>query len=40
LKAIERADLVAFDAGALFHQKCFVQHGGAYDPVVEYQPLA
>src|SRR5213078_4002810 len=28
---IERVDLAVFDAGDLFHEKCFVQGGGAYN---------
>ena len=36
LKLIERADLVVFDAGELFHQRCFLQSGGVYDLVVEF----
>src|SRR5215510_8901730 len=30
-KPIERTELVVFDAGALYHQPCFVQTGGAYE---------
>jgi len=33
---IERVDLAVFDAGALFHRKCFVQGGGAYNLVHEF----
>ncbi len=33
---IERVDLAVFDAGELFHEKCFVQGGGAYNLVQEF----
>jgi len=35
-KPIERADLVVFDGGALFHHRCYLRNGGGYDLVVEF----
>jgi len=34
--SIKRADLVVSNAGESFHHRCFVQNGGAYDPIHEF----
>ena len=33
---IERTELVVFDSGALYHQQCYVQTGGAYELVRDF----
>ena len=35
-KPIERSELVVFDGGELFHQRCYLQNGGGYEIVVEF----
>src|SRR5262252_3432108 len=35
-ESIDDTELVVFDAGALYHQQCFLQMGGAYELVRDF----